>query len=174
LELYRVNGGDSPLQLVHNSGKRNPVLAILRMLEVQSGRILLDDVDWSTIKGSVIRERHIWLTQKPFLLPGLLRTNTDLSNRSEDGAIINALQKVDLWSVLVRKAAEIAAEDVTTADLNTLTALDVNLNEELLPHGQRQLFCLAESMLKACKALILDETISRYVHGSSFYGLIPT
>ncbi|ORY71658.1 multidrug resistance-related protein [Pseudomassariella vexata] len=135
------------------SGKSSSTLAVMRLINVVSGRIILDDVDLSTIPGSIIRERVICLTQDPFLFPASIRSNVDPRRNASDAAIVAALEKVGLWTVLRDRAAD---KNNPTAS----TILNNLMDTEFLSHGQRQLFCLARAMLKKGKVLILDEPTS--------------
>jgi len=137
------------------SGKSSCMLAILRLLEVVSGTIVLDDVDLASIPGSVVRDRLVCLTQDPFLYSASVRSNVDPLGTSSDNAIAAALKKIKLWDVLGGKVT------ANKNSSNISLVLDKFMDTGSLSHGQRQLFCLARAMLKPGKVLILDEPTSR-------------
>ncbi|CAN8102283.1 unnamed protein product [Discula destructiva] len=133
------------------SGKSSSILAILRLINIGSGRILFDDTDLATMPGPTVRDHVTCLTQEPFLFPASVRSNLDPQGRSTDEAMVGALQKVGLWDVLQAKAPSRGSQS---------SVLDMLMDSEILSHGQRQLFCLARAMLKNGSVLILDEPTS--------------
>lgn len=123
------------------------------MIDMVSGKIILDGVDLATVEGSVVRQKLNCLTQDPFLFPGTLRSNVNPTEDATDNAIVSALEKVGLWAFIQSKASDNVSR--------SSCVLDNVMDMDFFSHGQRQLFCLARAMLKPGKVLILDEPTSR-------------
>jgi ABC-type multidrug transport system fused ATPase/permease subunit len=83
------------------SGKSSLLLALLRMLDLQSGHIELDGIDITTIPRDFLRQRcFVTVSQDGVLLPNeTLRFNLDPEGLlSDDHVIIDTLKRVGLWS----------------------------------------------------------------------------
>ena len=127
------------------SGKSSLILALVRMIELSSGTITIDGLDITTMPRHYIRSRLNAISQEPFFLTGTVRLNLDPYESSSDEAMIDVLKRVQLWATIEARGG-----------LNSL------LGEDMLSHGQRQLFCLARAILRPGKIVILDEATSRY------------
>ncbi|KAK5989321.1 ABC multidrug transporter B [Cladobotryum mycophilum] len=125
------------------SGKSSLISTLLRMLEVDSGTMTIDGIDISTLPRQEIRSRLNTLPQEPFFLEGSVRENLDPAESASDERMVEVLRNVGLW------------EQFESND-----GLDGDMDEEMLSHGQRQLFCLARAVIKPGKILIMDEATS--------------
>ncbi len=125
------------------SGKSSLVATLLRLLEIDNGRITIDGVDISTIPRDIIRQRLVTLPQDPLILVGTVRFNSDPLGRATDEAIISALTDVGLWPALQERGG-----------------LDAEVTATSLSKGQQQLFALARAMLQNAKVMLLDEPTS--------------
>ncbi|RDL36338.1 Uncharacterized protein BP5553_05690 [Venustampulla echinocandica] len=127
------------------SGKSTLLAILLRVINPQNGTILVDDADISQMKPGQVRSRFITLPQEPVLIGGTVRHNMKLYEPDcGDREMIAALNVFGLWDTIRSKGG-----------------LDVPLTEELLSHGQRQLFCFARSTLQKGNIVILDEPSSQ-------------
>ena len=118
---------------------------LLRLIPLDDGVISVDDVDISKMRPDQVRSRFITLPQEPVLISGTVRHNMQLYEPDcEDRDMIAALDAFGLWDTILSKGG-----------------LDVSLNEELLSHGQRQLFCFARSTIQKGNIVILDEPSSQ-------------
>ncbi|PWA81661.1 ATP-binding cassette subfamily C member 8 [Artemisia annua] len=125
------------------SGKTTLISALFRLVEPTEGRIIIDDLDITSIGLHDLRSSFGIIPQEPTLFSGSVRYNLDpLSEHSDH----------ELWKVLEKCQLREAIQDKKEG-LDSLVVQDGS-NWSL---GQRQLFCLGRALLKRRKILVLDE-----------------
>ncbi|GBG27380.1 ABC transporter, putative [Hondaea fermentalgiana] len=145
---FSIEGGQK-VGVVGRSGSGKSTLAtiaLFRVHELTSGRIMLDGQDISRIGLQLLRSSLTIIPQQPLLLKSRgLRGNLDPFDEHSDSDLLAAMDRVGLSRDLLKPKAN--GEDAEEA-----LALSI---------GERQLLSLARAILrKSLKVVVLDEPTS--------------
>ncbi|EQC27313.1 hypothetical protein SDRG_14934 [Saprolegnia diclina VS20] len=120
------------------AGKSSLVVALMRLVEVDAGRITIDGVDVATVPLHRLRDAVSIVPQDPVLFSGSLRYNLDPLQLYSDDRLWAALKAVHLTGVG-------SLDDVVAERGGNYSV------------GERQLLCMARALLKQSKVIVMDE-----------------
>ncbi|KAG5326417.1 MRP7 protein, partial [Pseudoatta argentina] len=124
------------------AGKSSLLASLFRLTEINSGSILIDNVNIQTLSLKALRSRLAIIPQNPFLFSGTIRENVDPLDQYTDMHIYKTLEKCKVHSLVHRLGGLGAILDEGGSNLSA---------------GQKQLFCLVRAVLHNAKIVCIDE-----------------
>lgn len=165
-----IKGGDK-VGIVGRTGagKSSLLTGLLRLTELESGKVVIDGVDVAKIGLADLRRRIAVLPQDPLIFSGTLRSNLDPFGEYDDARLNDALKRAYLISddneatppgsqTPVAGEPDNAEKAVVKVPQQRFS-LDTPVEEEgaNLSLGQRSLVSLARALVKDSQIILLDE-----------------
>ncbi|THC88453.1 hypothetical protein EYZ11_012101 [Aspergillus tanneri] len=128
------------------SGKSTLISSILGLVHIQQGSIIIDDRNISVLEPESLRSSITVVPQNAVLLPVDVRTNLTLGavQVPSDEKIIAVLKEYGLYERFHER-----------------DGLDTLIVDDLLSHGEKQIFCIVRALLHKSRLVLLDEPTSR-------------
>lgn len=129
------------------SGKSTLVQLIPRLYNINSGEILIDNINIENIDIELLREEVGMVLQKNTLFSGIIRENLKWGNKNATDEDLDLVCNIAQASEILNKMPNGYDEYIEQGGAN-------------LSGGQKQRLCIARALLKKPKILIFDDSTS--------------
>ena len=129
------------------SGKSTLVQLIPRLYNINSGEILIDNINIENIDIELLREEVVMVLQKNTLFSGTIRENLKWGNKNATDEDLDLVCNIAQATEIINKMPNGYDEYIEQGGAN-------------LSGGQKQRLCIARALLKKSKILIFDDSTS--------------
>ncbi len=127
------------------AGKTTITNVLMKLYNIQSGKILVNDYDISKVSTKCLREHISYISQNPYIFADTLRNNITLGNQSITDQQINELIKEMKVDYLFSKLKN---------------GLDTKIKFSKLAYGELQIIAFIRAILHKANFYIFDEPTS--------------
>jgi ATP-binding cassette, subfamily C (CFTR/MRP), member 1 len=130
------------------AGKSTLMTALLRIVELDEGKLFIDGVDTSTLGLARLRSRIAVIPQDPVLFTGTVKSNLDPFDEYSEEKLCQVLTRVGLMSLEPTMSGSTAIKSLSDAVLDGGSNFSV---------GEKQLLVIARACLCQARVVICDE-----------------
>jgi len=125
------------------AGKSTLCLALCRIVEAASGRILIDGFNIASVSLQNLRDQIAIIPQDPTLFEGSLRFNLDPEGVASNAELLEVLRLASLGGLVARSGQ----------------GLDQPVDDkgQNLSSGEKQLVCICRALVRKNKIVLMDE-----------------
>jgi len=138
------------------AGKSTLMVSLLRIVELDSGDILIDGFDTRTIGLTKLRSNIAVIPQDPVLFSGTIRSNLDPFDQFTDDELTSVMTRVGLFSDISASTSTVSLSSLGLSQVWSLTD-PVREGGTNFSVGQRQLLVIGRALLSKASIVIMDE-----------------
>lgn len=150
-------------KFVTGAGKSTLMIALLRLVELDSGKVFFDGVDACTVGLATLRSKIAVIPQDPVLFSGTIRSNLDPFGEFSSDVLYEVLNRVGLYYASTTSTGDSRTYSSTSlssmAGTSQIQSLEDGVSEGGINFsvGQRQLVVIARALLCGASIVIMDE-----------------